>query len=194
MKKDKDSKLSSSSRRKAVQTIGASGVLAGTIPGNWTKPVVEAIILPAHAKTSIASAPEAVPPGCSSSGPCSSGMDVNILTAVVTDGGDLFVLGDIQIPAYAAAQSCYPGTTSSTSMASTSVVCDVIDNGVVIGSEDRSIAGVDAGASCDAGVGCLISCSVVVPSSDNTLGSGDCVTLRLTFNGACVCSGVTTVA
>lgn len=184
MKEDKDKKSTGNQRRKALKAIGVGGVLAGTIPAIWTRPVVKAIILPAHAQTS----PPA--PACGSGGPCSSGMNVNILTAVVTGGGALFVLGDIQIPAYASAQSCYPGTTDPTSMASTSVLCEVVDNGAVIGSNGRDSAGFD----CSAGAGCLVSCSVVVPSGSNTLASGDCVTLRLTFNGTCVCSGVTTVA
>jgi hypothetical protein len=137
-------------------------------------------MLPAHAQTS---------PTCTNTGPCTSGMNVSILTAIVTGGGDLNVVGDIQIPPYIGSQSCYPGTTNSVSMASTSVVCDVIDNGAVIATSQIDSPGFD----CSAGAGCLVSCSVLVASAANTLGSGDCVTLRLTFNGVCVCSGVTTV-
>ena len=183
MSEEKDTKSTSNSRRKALKTIGVGGVLAGSIPSSWTKPVVKSVILPAHAQTS---QPE---PECSSSGPCSSGMNVSILAAVVTGGGALRVVGDVVMPAYGSNPSCYPGTTDTTSMASTSVLCEVIDNGVVLDSGGRDSAGFD----CSAGAGCLLSCSVLVGSGNNTLASGDCVTLRMTFNGTCVCSDVATV-
>ncbi|GMR05679.1 MAG: hypothetical protein BMS9Abin25_0254 [Gammaproteobacteria bacterium] len=175
MSEDKETKSTSNSRRKALKAIGVGGVLAGTIPGSWTKPIVKSVVLPAHAQTS-------APVACGSGSCTTPGMSVNILSAVVTGGGDLFVLGDAQIPG--GASGCFPNN-------STSVACEVIDNGSVLGVEQNS----SAGGNCSVGSinGCLVSCSVVVPSGNNTLVSGDCVTLRVTFNGVCVCSSVTTV-
>ena len=54
------SDLSKASRRKLLRSIAAGGgaVVAGqTLPSRWTKPVVDSVLLPAHAQTS------AVPPG-----------------------------------------------------------------------------------------------------------------------------------
>ena len=178
MNKDKDSKLSSNSRRKALKAIGASGVLAGTIPGSWTKPLVESVVLPAHAQTS--------PPSttCTNSGPCTSGMNVNILAATLVGGGDLLVVGDTPIPV-----SCIVAPPEENS----SVLCEVIDTGAVVGSDFRSTAGGDCTEAGATAAGCFTSCSLVVPSANHTLVRGDCVTLRLTYNGNCVCSDVTTV-
>ncbi|MCK5360195.1 MAG: twin-arginine translocation signal domain-containing protein [Gammaproteobacteria bacterium] len=175
MSEDKDTKTTSNTRRKALKAIGAGGVIAGTIPGSWTTPVVKSVLLPAHAQTSA--------PACSTSGPCQSGMSVNILSAVVVGSGGLFVIGEAQIPG--GNNPCWPDDSSS-------VVCEVIDEGAVLESRDNT----SAGGNCSVGSinGCLVSCSVLVSSADNTLTSGDCVTLRVTFNGACICSGVTTVA
>ena len=179
MSEEKDTKSTSNSRRKALKAIGVGGVLAGTIPSSWTKPVVKSVILPAHAQTS---QPEPPAPGCGSGGPCTSGMNVNILTAVInTPSGDLFVVGDTPIP-----DAC---TTTGTD----TLQCDVIDNGVVLintnRESDRSIPG-----SCTAGGTCLVSCSFLVPAASHSLVSGSCVTMRVTYNGNCVCSGVTTVS
>lgn len=50
------------SRRRAIKVLGAGGVVAATLmlPSKWTKPVVESIIVPAHAQ---ASAPPTTIPG-----------------------------------------------------------------------------------------------------------------------------------
>jgi hypothetical protein len=42
------------SRRRAMKVLGAGGVVAATLmlPSKWTKPVVESIIVPAHAQAS----------------------------------------------------------------------------------------------------------------------------------------------
>ncbi|MDZ7842753.1 MAG: twin-arginine translocation signal domain-containing protein [Gammaproteobacteria bacterium] len=43
------------SRRSALKRLGAGGVAAGAaaaLPGAWTRPVVESVMLPAHAQTS----------------------------------------------------------------------------------------------------------------------------------------------
>ena len=121
MSEEKDTKTTSNSRRKALKAIGVGGVLAGTIPASWTKPVVKSVILPAHAQTS----PAPPAPDCSSSGPCTSGMNVNILTAALQGGGGLFVLGDSAIPG-----DCVPDDPDFVS--STGLSCEVIDNGTVV--------------------------------------------------------------
>jgi hypothetical protein len=42
------------SRRRAMKVLGVGGVVAATLmlPSKWTKPVVESIIVPAHAQAS----------------------------------------------------------------------------------------------------------------------------------------------
>jgi len=51
------------SRRDSLKTLlaGGSAILAGRIPEVWTRPVVEAIVLPVHAVTSSGCT---APPGC----------------------------------------------------------------------------------------------------------------------------------
>ena len=181
MLEEKDTKSTSNSRRKVLKAIGVGGVLAGTIPSSWTKPVVKSVILPAHAQTS---QPEPEPE-CDFGGPCTTGMNVNIITAALQGGGGLYVLGDSAIPG-----CCVPDSNPEDNQG---LLCEVIDNGSTIASELRPTAGgdcLDANATAD---GCFVSCSVFVPPNDNTLANGDSVTLKLTFNGNCVCSGVTTV-
>lgn len=39
-------------RRRALQKIRDTGVLAATLPASWVKPIVKSIVLPAHAQTS----------------------------------------------------------------------------------------------------------------------------------------------
>ncbi|NND01135.1 MAG: hypothetical protein HKN85_13220 [Gammaproteobacteria bacterium] len=39
-------------RRKLLMLVGIGGVAAGTLPGNWSRPIINAVILPAHAQTS----------------------------------------------------------------------------------------------------------------------------------------------
>jgi hypothetical protein len=49
-------KKSNESRRKLLKSIAAGGgaVIAGkSLPENWTKPVVDSVMLPAHAQTSV---------------------------------------------------------------------------------------------------------------------------------------------
>ena len=42
------------SRRRALKVLGLGGVVAATIalPGKWTRPIVESIVVPAHAAAS----------------------------------------------------------------------------------------------------------------------------------------------
>ena len=169
----KDNEIKNNQRRKALKTIGVTGVLAGTVPATWSTPVVKSVLLPAHAQTS-------EPQPCQA-GDCSPlCMNVNLLSAVVETSGALFVLGETQI---AGGSECFVDD-------SKSIVCEVIDNGTVIDSDDRTSAGSCSTGSID---GCLVSCSMLVPDTSHTLQSGDLVTLRVTFNGICVCSDVTTV-
>lgn len=176
MSDDNNTKTTNTTRRKALKAIGVGGVLAGTIPGSWTKPVVKSIVLPAHAQTS----------GCGPLGPCTSGMNVSILSAVRTGGGDLIVIGDTPVPG-----NCLTADSSDGPM-----LCEVLDcNGDVLPSNgNRTIAGGDCSVDGASVTGCLVSCSVFISAGNNTLASGDDVTLRLTFNGVCVCSGVSTVS
>ena len=53
----------SRSRRKALKTIAAGTAMAGTIAltGKWSKPVVDTIILPAHAQATNAIEPTTTP-------------------------------------------------------------------------------------------------------------------------------------
>lgn len=51
--------MSDYSRRKLLKTIaaGSGAVIAGkSLPDNWTKPVVDSVVLPAHAQTSVTQA------------------------------------------------------------------------------------------------------------------------------------------
>ena len=40
------------SRRKLLTFVGVSGIVAGTAPTKWSKPVISSVLLPAHAQTS----------------------------------------------------------------------------------------------------------------------------------------------
>jgi hypothetical protein len=50
---DEKSTSQSTTRRKLLTALGAGGVVAtqATLPGTWSKPVVETLMLPAHAQT-----------------------------------------------------------------------------------------------------------------------------------------------
>ena len=60
-------KKSSESRRKLLKSIAAGGgaIVAGkSLPENWKKPVVDSVLLPAHAQTSPAPTTTAAPTSC----------------------------------------------------------------------------------------------------------------------------------
>ena len=63
MKKDNAEKSQSvdGSRRKVLKTMAGAGAFAGllAVSGKWSKPVVDSIILPAHAQATNAAAPGA---------------------------------------------------------------------------------------------------------------------------------------
>ncbi len=173
-----DNKASSDGRRTALKVLTASGVVAGaTVPISWKKPLVEGVVLPAHAQTT----------GCGT-GNCNAG-SATILAAEVLGSGALFVLGEYDAP-----PSCLV-VTQATQVAteSQSLVCHLISEGTTIGAESKSTAGNCTGASAIAD-GCLVSCSVVVDAGSHGITPGDCVTMRFTFGGSCVCSAVTTVS
>lgn len=57
MKKHSDSiDLTNSTRRKLVLTLAVPAATLTVMPNRWTKPVIDAVILPAHAQTSQANA------------------------------------------------------------------------------------------------------------------------------------------
>ena len=40
-------------RRRLLAFAGVTGIVAGTAPSKWTKPLLNSVVLPAHAQTSI---------------------------------------------------------------------------------------------------------------------------------------------
>ena len=47
-------------RRKLLGLIGITGVAAGALPASWVAPVIDTVVLPAHAQTSICMADSTV--------------------------------------------------------------------------------------------------------------------------------------
>ena len=45
-------KVNRTDRRKLLQIIGISSVAVAAVPSKWSKPVIDAVVLPAHAQTS----------------------------------------------------------------------------------------------------------------------------------------------
>ena len=60
---DNDKEPRGFGRRRLLQALGAAGgsAIAALAPAKWTKPLIEAVVLPAHAATS----PGASPTNCS---------------------------------------------------------------------------------------------------------------------------------
>lgn len=174
-----------SPRRKTLKTLLAGGAIAG-IPTQWGKPVVDSVVLPVHAQ----STPGPGPCG-GSGGPCTSGMNVNILFAELV-GGDLIVVGDTQIPAD---EGCGLGPSDEPpTWTEPQLICALLDNNGLIASETFDSAGGGCNDDSATAVGCLVSCSVSLGSGEHSVSSGDCITLRFIFAGGCVCSEVTTVS
>lgn len=157
-----------SSKRKLLKSLVAGGTIAATLPAKWTTPLVESVMAPAHAGVS----PD--PPADCGTPSCADG-SVSILMAVLANDDDLLVAGDYNVPS-----GCKESN-------SASLLCEAIDEGSVIGSAFRPTVG----QSCASG--CLVSCSVEIDSSSHSLGIGDCVTMRFTFDGNCTCSAVATI-
>ncbi len=170
-----------SPRRRALKALVAGGVISG-IPATWRKPVVDSVVLPANAQLS----PPPPPPTCGDGGPCTPGMNVNILFAELV-GEDLIVVGDTQIPP---GQGCGLGAEFSPPQ----LICALLDSNGLIASRTFSSYGNGCNDASATVVGCLVSCSVEVTSGSHSVTAGDCVTLRFIFSGGCVCSGVTTVS
>jgi hypothetical protein len=170
-----------SSKRNTLKTLVAGGALAGMIPETWRRPMVNAIVLPSHAQTTVP--PPKEPPGCGDGGSCTSGMNVNIISAELLPDGDLFVLGDGHIPAdCVTVTGVFPR-----------FVCALLDSDGLIQSETFTSAGGDCFDDTATVSGCLVSCSILIASASHSVEGGDCITLRFRFTGDCVCSAVTTV-
>jgi len=157
-----------SSKRKLLKSLAAGGTAVAALPAKWTTPLVDSVLTPAHAGIS-------GPCGAPS---CPGGGSASISAAVINGSGDLIVVGDYNVPG-----SCVSGGTAS-------VACEVVDSGSVIGTNNRSTIAQGCNT---AGVGCLVSCSVDVASGNHSLSPGGCVTLRINFDGNCVCSDVATI-
>ena len=74
-------KKSSESRRKLIKSIvtGSGAIIAGkSLPESWSRPVVDAVVLPAHAQTS---PPQASPPGVTGI------TDLRLASTTLTIGG-----------------------------------------------------------------------------------------------------------
>ena len=51
MKKSGSSPGASSTRRKLLKASGVAGIAAIVLPKSWTKPIMKAVVVPAHAQT-----------------------------------------------------------------------------------------------------------------------------------------------
>ena len=159
----------SKSRRKALGTLVASGALAGVaLPNKWKTPMINSVVLPAHAGVS----------GDCSSPACTN---VSVDTAVINPNGNLFVFGMGTINACCVQAASSPA-----------LDCALLSGGTTIGFEE-SAGTFDCASSSALVSGCIVSCSVVVSSGSHSISSGNTVTLRFDFGGACVCSETATV-
>jgi len=78
----------SRSRRKALKTIAAGTAVAGTmaLTGKWSKPVVDTIILPAHAQATNPTEPvdsTTTPAPTTTMGACSPGIETTCYTTIL---------------------------------------------------------------------------------------------------------------
>lgn len=169
------------SRRRALNALVASGAIAGfALPNNWKKPVVNAVILPAHAQTS--------PGGGGGGGRRPSEGCALSINAAVLDGssGALLVLALGSISA-----GCVQNADSRAGLD-----CFVITGGTTLPLADGDASAGQFGCSDSIALvsGCIVSCSVQVSATDHNLGPTDTVTIRFEFGGACVCTASATVA
>ena len=111
-------KKSNDSRRKLLKSIaaGSGAVVAGkTLPEAWTKPVVDSVLLPAHAATTDEEGPCCLTAGCYG-GEMNDGEIVYIELTVTTDGSisfSLFSKGE-SVPQGTATVECTGGEFSTT--------------------------------------------------------------------------------
>jgi hypothetical protein len=163
-------------RRKLLGGMVATGALGGASLGSaWKKPVVETVMLPAHAQTTTE------PPD---SGGCNATCSMQITQADLA-GGDINVLGLAAITA-----CCW-----TPDVGYEEVIAILISDGVTLTTDTMGLQ--DCSATVTAGVdpalsGCVLSATAI---ETNTFGlnPGDSITLRLTYGGACICSDVATL-
>lgn len=164
-------------RRKLLGAMVASGAISGAaLPEKWRKPVVNSVILPAHAQTT-------------GPGP-SAGCNASILTAILS-GTTLNVVaqGNINALCVQGAHSLFPTGGNG------GFTCALISGGTTLHTDTSP--GVD---DCSSSItqalvsGCMVSCSVSVTSADQAgIMDGSSITMRFSFGGTCVCSAVGTV-
>ena len=159
------------SRRKALSAMVATGAVAGlALPEKWKKPVVNAVVLPAHAQAS-------------------EGSSLDILAAYISStNGNLYVLAQGTLtPACVAAGNLAGGETDGSSLMSQCLVT----GGATLYSEDYLGWGCSPSTALISG--CLISMSIRVMASSHNLSPGDTITLRNEFGGECITTAVATV-
>ena len=105
-------KKSSQSRRKALKQIaaGSGAVVAGSrLPENWTKPVIDSVILPSHAETSPATTTPAPTAYFTTSGTVGQ-YAVTLCSSVIE--GSAQITGQIGSVVIAAPAFAVPGSTT----------------------------------------------------------------------------------
>jgi len=189
LKKDQDKE--EVNRRRLIKSLVAGGTAAAAIPNKWTSPIVESVVMPAHAMTSEVS-PDVPPDSCGAPGTGSSntaGLSANVTAAVIGGGGELIVVGEADVP-----DTCWIGVGADDD--NRGLTCELVDcNATVLFSEDTDTFGhIGPGGGCSApGQVCMVSCSVEVDPGSHAVTSGDAVTLRFRFLGGCLVSAVGTV-
>ena len=176
-------------RRNILKSVAAGGTMVAAMPAKWSTPIVDSVVVPAHAATTGPGEPPVVgrcpPAGSGSSDPAS--FTANITAAVVAGNGTLVVVGEADVPG-----SCRPVDGGARPLE-----CDLIDcEGVTLGqNQNPTFADITSPSVCDQQGGtCIISCSVEVAAGSHSVVSGESVTLRFTLPfGGCIASAVTTV-
>ena len=158
------------SRRKALSAMVATGAVAGlALPEKWKKPVVNAVVLPAHAQASL-------------------GSSFDILASYISStNGHLYVLAQGNLTP-ACLEAGNPGWESD---GSSLMSVFLVTGGTTLFYEDY--LGWGCSSSTAAISGCLVSASLRVNSSDHNLSPGDTITLRNEFGGECITTAVATV-
>ena len=159
------------SRRKALSAMVATGAVAGlALPEKWKKPVVNAVVLPAHAQASL-------------------GSSFDILASYISStNGHLYVLaqGNLTPACVQAAGDPPPDDYSDFQHA-------LIHNGTTLQFE-FSAAPQDCTSPSALISGCIISASVVINSAAHSVTQGDTITMRFEYGGTCITSVVATVS
>jgi len=173
-------------RRKLIKSLAAGGAMAVAIPNKWTSPIVDSVVVPAHAVTSVVTVNSCGAPGSGSSN--TSGLTANVTAATLLGGGELVVVGEADVP-----DTCWIGVGGSDE--DRGLTCELVDcNRTVLASEDQDTFGDIGGDGCSAaGQVCMVSCSVEMASGTHSIVSGDAITLRFRFLGGCLVSAVSAV-